>query len=219
MSRQFIGKALLVSILAACTVMAADKPAKQIAIINMGAIGNRQLAGLRSALSQKLVVEVRAASLQDPGPAGLLGYVEPALKQLTDQDVCAVIIVSRPNEAQTQLLVEPTRQYALVNVAPLGQTGDDAASDEVVFARLQKQVLRGIGYLFGVGHSQDRHALHTYCTTAEGLDALGYGFSPPSLSGFYTEAAKRGLDVIPLTIKPLLKKEAEKSEGGEGKKD
>jgi predicted Zn-dependent protease len=86
----------------------------------------------------------------------------------------------------------------LINVSRL-KAGDVPA--EQLALRVQRQVVRSLGFLFGVGYCLDPRCVHRPCPTVSDLDKMGRNFSPPCLSAWLDQAVLRGLSPLPRRTK------------------
>lgn len=95
-------------------------------------------------------------------------------------------------EGESSLVLLPTEQIALVNVAAL------ASPDEEVFNdRFHKEFLRGLAYLFGIGNSASAMSIMKPVKSVAELDALpARHLGPDSLSLSMRLARDRGMTVL-----------------------
>lgn len=102
----------------------------------------------------------------------------------------AVVVGDLPDEAS--IVVLPSDQVALVNVAPL------ASSDADVFnSRFHKEFLRGLAYAFGLGDSTSAISIMKPVRSLEALDALkGTQLGPDSLALSMRLARERGMTLL-----------------------
>ncbi|MBT7065881.1 MAG: hypothetical protein HN919_06240 [Verrucomicrobia bacterium] len=106
-------------------------------------------------------------------------------------DVCVIVLVPGGNAIKLHSTVERDLQMATVNVSALHS--DDPVK---MVKRLQRHVMRGVGFLFGLKPAPDPHCVTKHYRTLEDLDKMGMNYCPPSQGKFRAEALKRGMTVF-----------------------
>ena len=102
----------------------------------------------------------------------------------------AVVVGDMADESS--LVVLPTEQIALVNVAALA-----SPDEEKFYDRFHKEFLRGLAYLFGVGNSASSMSIMKPVKSVADLDALpARQLGPDALSISMRLAQDRGMTVL-----------------------
>ncbi len=105
-----------------------------------------------------------------------------------DENAAArVVVVSK--DAQPVLLCAPEEYWSEVNVKPL--TADNPKGF-ILQRRLEKQILRGLGYALGCGNSSVEPCVMSRVNSLNDLDGLQLIMGPESLGKTLHTASKRG---------------------------
>jgi hypothetical protein len=94
------------------------------------------------------------------------------------------------DDVELHLHLEKEEDVAVVNVSRM-ETNDR----EVFRKRLQRQVMRAAGFLFGLEPPPDPYCVTRHYQTLEELDKMGMNFHPPWQARFKAEARERGMEV------------------------
>lgn len=162
---------------------------KTLAVINAGAVEPAVMADVFAYLEQELNVGLRLADV----PAS--ERVEPSMvageciKQLKATDVGVLVLARLPLGAGS-VVAAPDDRWVVLNVTPL--LPKDGAND-LLTARLKKQVLRAVALLTGVGFTLDVRAVNRSLLSIDELDQFGSNYDPPSQERFNQLADALGL--------------------------
>ena len=175
---------------------------KSILLVNAGAINTQAMEEIRQFAEKSLLVPVRTIHRADNAqktPLSLTALAQSCASLLTNNDVCLVVICKQPETVTETILVAPDQNWAAVNVTPL-KTKDNALFNK----RAERQVMRAITALFGVGYSLDPHAVNKHIISVEQLDEMGRNYDPPSLDQFHKQAILRGMEILTFRRKKWL---------------
>lgn len=186
-----------------CDSSSGEEPsAKCIALANAKAVDGELLERVRSFAQAELDVRVRSFNITKVAVTNL----QEIGKQLADQkgpnDVCMIALVSPETEDPMHLTVRDDIQVAVVNVKAL------YTEDKEKYARrIERQVMRGAAFLFGLEPALDPYCVTRNYSSLEDLDRMGRNFFPPWRDKFTREASKRGLmPPLPFTTKGWQKR-------------
>ena len=168
-----------------------ESSAKTIAFVNAGGLHSELMEQVRSFVETELGMPVRAfSSTKEVHAQTLQDYAPLLFKEKAADDVCLVAFVWADDKIRKHLIIDHDIPVAVVNVRPLLDR-----DDQKYCRRLQRQAMRGVGFLFGLRPAPDpRCVTHDYMTLAE-MDRIGRNFCPPWLDRVRKEAEKRGLVV------------------------
>jgi hypothetical protein len=171
--------------------------------VNVQAVNAETLEKVRLFVQQTLNAPVRSA--QAPGRVGedILALGRSCIALMTTNDVCFVALVNPTARVKDPCVIVPDQCWAAVNVDAM-KAGN--ASATVVLDRTERQVMRCIGFLFGVGFTPDPRAVNHPITAVEQLDQIGKGFDPPGIEKFWAEAQQRGMQSLVFKRKKWLVK-------------
>lgn len=166
---------------------------KRIMIVNMAGVEDRVLEQVRGHAETNMYVTVVATNVTSVKGDDLMSIGEGAVRLKTPSDACLIVLASPSRRTTMHALMLTNVMVTVVNA--------DAMHTDVVAkyaSRLQRQVIRGTAFLFGIGGDPDPFCvMHDY-RTLEDLDKMGMNFSPPWGEMFRKAAAARGLEVRPL---------------------
>ncbi len=165
---------------------------KSILLVNIQAVDTQTVESVRSFAEINLMVPVKSAELSvaQKNDTDILSLARSCECLMTTQHVCRVLLVSQPLTKES-MIVAPDQNWAVINIAAL-KTTDKALRN----GRIERQVMRCIATMFGVGYTPDPHAVNKYITSVEQLDQMGRNFDPPSLEQFHNQAIARGMEVL-----------------------
>lgn len=187
---------ILIPLASAVVLRAESLPSsKSVAIGNFCGLDTVLIEQLRHHAESQLHVPVRSFDKEDTGIKEITKDGPSLAKYKNENDVCLIALVSSARDSQLHAYYLTNANLAIVNVSAL--RSDDPMRQ---LHRLQKQVMRGAGVMFGLKSDPDPHCvMHDYVTLAD-LDNIGTNFSPPWLDMFLDAARRRGLTVQPLTL-------------------
>ena len=164
---------------------------KTITLVGSGALDTPQMERLRAFAEKELHVPVRV--VKEPslaGPPDFQTLEKAARKTKTADDVAYIVIAELQDERHMEAFEESG--IAVVNVKPL-RTG---ASDEVLYQRTRRMVMRSAAFVFGLEPTPDPFCVTRDYRDLNDLDRMGNNYSPPWQDRYAKEAAKRGLEPL-----------------------
>lgn len=177
--------------------------AKCIALANVKAIDGELLERIRSFAQAEMDVRVRSFDINTAAVTNLQETGKQLAAQKGSNDVCMIALVLPETEMSLHLAVLSDIQVAIVNVKAL-YNGDK----EKYARRIERQVMRGAGFLFGLEPALDPHCVTRNYSSLEEFDQMGRNFFPPWKDKFTREATRRGLmPLLPFTTKGGQKRE------------
>jgi len=190
--------------------VSAEKPqSRQIALVNAGALDSDALKNLLSFLEVNLHVQIRTLDKKPTKETDLLKLGASLTPLMTPDDACFIALVNSSNASSNEsLVIAPDQHWAIINIAPLKP---DDGNEETFTWRIERQVMRSAGYLFGVAHCPNLHCVHRSIYKISDLDSRGRNFSPPCLAQFLDDAARQGLNPILRRAKPWFKRKQSKN--------
>lgn len=167
---------------------------KHVLILNGAGIDSVSLERIREYAEANLYVPVIATNGAPVRGSDLRAIGEALRKVRNDSDTCLVALVTPDKETPLHAVMLTNAMVTVVNVEAM------KTDDGVKYVRrLQRQVMRGSAFLFGIGPDPDPHCvMHDY-RTLDDLDKMGLNFSPPWGEMFRKAAAARGMEVRPLS--------------------
>ena len=182
-----IGLAL---ILAGCSLAQLEN---SITLVNAAAVDADLLERVRLFAEGQLHVPVRTLEKSKLGGAKSFQALEKAaLRIKTDADI-SMIVLAGINGEEKHLEVFVEDGVALINTQPL--TTDDV---EKFARRIERQVMRAAAFVFDMPPTPDPFCVTRDYRSLEDLDQMGRNYSPPWMGRFVDEAAKRGLEPLPV---------------------
>ncbi|MBI9020781.1 MAG: hypothetical protein JEZ10_05955 [Verrucomicrobia bacterium] len=166
---------------------------KAITLVNAAAVDAELLERVRTFAEKELHVPVR--TLEKPALAGKENFQtleKAALRIKTDADV-ELIVLAGINGEEKHLAVFEQDGIALINSQSLY-----TAEAETFARRLERQVMRAAAFTLGMPPTPDPFCVTRDYRSLEELDRMGRNYSPPWMGRFADEAAKRGLEALPV---------------------
>lgn len=137
-----------------------------------------------------LAVEVPLVDTEAPETITLQSAAEALSGQVGDQDGGLVALVWTDVPEPVHGFMWPDNRVVIVNVRSLYTEGTD---DETIMRRIDRQVIRGLGMLYGLDPSPNPlSAMYNY-TSLEELDAIGRNLDPPWLLKLQQQAEAWGV--------------------------
>jgi predicted Zn-dependent protease len=180
---------LLVAGTLTCTVQA-EETERTITLLNAAGLDEKLTEEIRGFAQEHLYLQVsiRQADILKAGS------FENAFKLLNDRktenDVLLIGLAGGLAPDGNHLDVAADTNLAVVNVAAMWT--EDV---EIFKRRLQRQVMRAAGFLFGLEPAPDPFCVTRHYRTLKELDNMGMNFHPPWQFRFRQESAKRGLNI------------------------
>lgn len=191
-SKQGIGILVLLLCLTVLSVYA-QTPSRTITIINAAALDAEQMKELVAFLNTTLNLPLREISLEKLTETDMLSLGRSLAAKMTSNDVCFVALSPGREKGTEFMVAAPDNNWAVINVGALKAGGPKAS---VFVLRVERQVMRSLAFLFGVGYTPDPHGVNRPFSSVEELDTMGSNFPPPSTEAFYAEASQRGLSML-----------------------
>ena len=172
-------------------------PVKTLAIINAAELPAAVIEEIRLHAQKQLRVPVRAQSVKLAAGKSLKSLAVKLQEHRTTNDVCVVVLVLGSDTERLHATVERFITTATVNVAAL--RSDDPPT---MLKRLERHVMRGFGFLFGLEPAPDPFCVTRHYRTLKELDKMGMNFCPPYQHKFKAEALRRGMTVLAPVRRP-----------------
>jgi predicted Zn-dependent protease len=183
---------LAVGIILSTTGCSETPKTPAITLVNAGAVEADVLERVRAFAEKELHVCIRAEEdSRLASKTDVKTLEQAAVGRKTDADV-TLVVLSDCEEAP-HLVVNSEKGVALINVRELKT--DDA---EVYARRIERQVMRAAAFAFGMPPTPDPYCVTRHYRSLEDLDSMGRNYSPPWMGRFAEEAAKRGLEPLPV---------------------
>lgn len=202
--KRYVGFVVFMALgMMACLMAQADAPevasGKAITVMDAAGLPDGMLDRISAFARKQLRVPVRARTVKPMKKQELRKSAEQLQKKRKQGDVCLIVLVRGDGSAKLHATIERDLETATVNVAQL------FAKDRTVFMkRLQRQVMRGAGFLFGLKPAPDPFCVTRHYHTLDELDKMGMNFCPPWQGRFKKAAQEKGL--ADLTPRPPIAK-------------
>lgn len=122
--------------------------------------------------------------------------IRDAMLALNDTNTAVVIVIGQMPDYPS-LLLAPEARWGMVNVVALDKPG---TSNEVISARVQKEIWRAFGLLMGSANSLYEHCLLKPVFSTADLDALpAKTICPESYGKILSQAQRMGMNPIHIT--------------------
>ncbi len=154
-------------------------------------------------------VEILPARPAPEGGLGAAGEIGAGIKK--EHHICVVVLDYPSEKSSGHGAVYPERSVAVVNVRALMNTAglETKDSGEVIRRRVERGVMRGIGFCLGLKPCPYPYCVLTDYETLEELDQMSRDFCPPCLERLHKKARRLGVVLrkknIPHTGFPLKK--------------
>ncbi len=109
---------------------------------------------------------------------------------LSPERVGVVVLTWPSGDVMTHGIFQETNRVVVVNVKAMKS---DHPDDERFRRRMERQVMRGIGLLYGLELSPNPQSAMTQYSSLEELDEIGRNFDPPWLLKFQEKARDYGI--------------------------
>ena len=165
----------------------AHKPA---ALVALGEVEPALMERLKNWAQDNLAVEVPLAPAETNAVESLQAAVDWGAKRVGESEVGLVVVVNPSGPVMNHGVYAEKERVAVVNVKAMKADDPDA---EKLARRLERQVMRSLGLLYGLDMSPNPlSAMSHYGTLAE-LDQIGRNFDPPWLVKFQERAVELGI--------------------------
>ena len=174
-------------------VAAAESAAPKLNPVAIATVGKVDPA--LAAMARKWVIDNTALEMGDLGSladaaATFDEVVALASAKLGSNDVGVVVLFDAPEGVTNHGMINPAKRVSVVNV-------DAMASDDpgVLERRIQRQAIRGFGFLMGLETSPNPQSALAAYGSIEELDKIGRNFDPPWLLKLQERAKELGLAI------------------------
>ena len=189
--------AMVVGGLGMASVNAADKAAKTITVINLGALDAAGVKSLQAYLAANIALPVRVAAAAKNDE--LDESLEAVAKERKANDGIVIALAPLKN-IESIILADTDHALALVNTTALAKVAKSPI-------RVNQAVMRALAASLGVGTSLDPHCVYRTMESPAEYDKLGGNFSPPILQQVLIAADQHG---VATTLPPRKRAEAKK---------
>lgn len=174
---------------------AEEKPARRpAALVAVGEVPAALVERVQAWAQENLAVPVPVQEPRAESFENLDQAAEWAAGQLDERDLGWVVLLEPTGDATAHGMTRPDLRVSVVNVKAMRADNPD---EETFARRMERQVMRGLGFLYGLEPSPNpQSAMTSYSSLAE-LDEIGRNFDPPWTRRFQELARDHGVPVDP----------------------
>ena len=201
--KAFTALLVLVGVLAA-NAETTNAPGKVIAIVNAAGLKPDVLQAIKQAAEKSLNVPFETVTIAPIQATNLVAVLPAAAAQKTERYPALVMLVNATTAVLNHASYDTNTAVSIVNVTAMATDKPD-----VLQTRLNKQVIRGTVFAFGLPPSRDPFCVSRDYKTTDDLDKAVTVLFPPWQWRFEQYAQQKGLVLLmkhrlPRTGQPLL---------------